>query len=234
MKGIIFQGDSVRSILSDIKTETRRVCKNVSIDDWDKNDKSYGPFTQDQYGDHHKTASYCPYGAVGTELYVKETFCAANIKWDTCDKICYRASVKGCRHANYQKDWPSWRSPLFMPESASRLHIILTAIDVQRVQEITEEEAKAEGVEIDPCDHIRYSCKDIGCRGPYGAPYSLLWNTINAIPKPKYKNKTLQYYTSYPWCTEDRDPRTTIRGVPHHCYPNPWVYALKFTKVLKS
>ena len=40
-----------------------------------------------------------------------------------------------------------YRSPIYMPRWASRLTLVVTATKIERVQEITEEDAKAEGVE---------------------------------------------------------------------------------------
>ena len=73
---ILFNGEMIRAILDGRKTMTRRVVKNVCdiVQDWDKNDKSYGPFFEDEYGDSHKTIELCPYGLPGDRLWVRETF----------------------------------------------------------------------------------------------------------------------------------------------------------------
>lgn len=53
---------------------------------------------------------------------------------------------------------------------------------VERLQEISERDAEAEGVRRDdePCDHTRRSCEEIGCLGPtFRAGYCELWESIN-------------------------------------------------------
>jgi hypothetical protein len=54
-----------------------------------------------------------------------------------------------------------------MPQWASRITLEVTALSVFRVQDITEELARREGVSPDaePCDHPRLSCKEAGCIG---------------------------------------------------------------------
>ena len=73
---ILFKGEMVRAILDLRKTQTRRVIKNAGdiIQDWDKNDPSYGPWFENEYGESIKTTEVCPYGVPGDRLWVRETF----------------------------------------------------------------------------------------------------------------------------------------------------------------
>jgi hypothetical protein len=54
-----------------------------------------------------------------------------------------------------------------MPRWASRLTLEITDVRVQRVQEISEEDAEAEGVYVPQID------------GTLRSQYELIWNTIN-------------------------------------------------------
>ena len=77
----------------------------------------------------------CPYGKPGDRLWVKETFCAFDI-----DRVHYRADFAP------DKEKPSvWKPSLFMPRWASRLTLEITNVRVQRVEDISEEDAKVEG-----------------------------------------------------------------------------------------
>lgn len=75
-----------------------------------------------------------------------------------------------------------WRSPIHMPRWASRVTLEITEVRAQRLRDISELDARAEGVKRDtaPCDHTRQSCEDIGCLGPtYRASYCEKWDEIN-------------------------------------------------------
>ncbi len=265
MKGIIFQGDSVRGILEGIKTETRRVVKpqpdysilktntdleahrcpqlgpvHIGRKEWGLYGK---PF---HYSDLPCYAYNCPYGQVGDQLWVRETWGIQGSSLHGTQRQFFEKfpdiiGNKNIIHYAASDDLcVKWFSSIFMPRWASRITLEITEIKVERLQDISVYSCIAEGVPQtiggffgnipswvpNEDDHFYANRTSI-------ENYSLLWNTINAIPKPKYKNKILQYYTSYPWSESDRDPRETINGVPHHCYPNPWVYALKFRKELK-
>jgi hypothetical protein len=78
-----------------------------------------------------------------------------------------------------------------MPRWASRITLEVTEVRVQRLQEISEKDAKAEGVprDTEPCDHIRHACADIGCMGPtYRSSFCELWGQINGERAPWASN----------------------------------------------
>ncbi len=110
----------------------------------------------------------CPYGKVGDGLYVREGFrCTGGGDWkgllyradgpDTAKSLC--GVNDGRARTLPQRLWPdwdqlvyetrrccNWRSPLFMPRWASRELLEITGVRVERVQDITPEDAIAEGV----------------------------------------------------------------------------------------
>jgi hypothetical protein len=154
-KPILFKGDMVRAILEGRKTETRRIIKNVTINDWDKNDPNYGPFTEDQYGDHHKTADLCPYGQIGDRLWVRETwrFLGGKRIGDSEEiTIEYKDGII----INHKTEWKfgrdiksnKWKPSIHMPRVVSRITLEIIDIKVERVQDITEEGAFAEGIGV--------------------------------------------------------------------------------------
>lgn len=145
---IIFNTEMVKAILDGRKTVTRRPVKNVPIDDYDKNDKSYGPFTSDKYGDYHKTSEYCPFGQIGDRLYVRET-----IDINGYLDLYYRAdneAVMNDMPDNWyyrRPDFVGSISSIHMPKWAARIWLEITDIRVERVQDITEEGCHAEGID---------------------------------------------------------------------------------------
>ena len=75
-----------------------------------------------------------------------------------------------------------WRSPIFMPRWASRLMLTITSVRVERVQEISEADAKAEGIERIN-DHPHWGWKDYTGNGQDLSPimsYQSLWDSLNS------------------------------------------------------
>ena len=175
MKPILFNSEMLRAVLDGRKTQTRRVIKNLDlITDWDDKDKSYGPFFQDEFGDSHETKSRNPYGKPGDELWVRETW---QHWFDDESKYIYKAA------------WPDgpiksgWKPSIFMPRSACRLFLTIKDVRVERVQDITHDDASKEGV--DPgCGECGNSALPDGCGCDNPMPlhrdsFIYLWNSIN-------------------------------------------------------
>lgn len=135
---IIFSGPMVRAILAGRKTQTRRVM-------------SPQPVQADNLFHWHKTAwdiggalvsdsapvDFCPYGQPGDRLWVRETWCLT-----AAPCTLYRADDK-----RDQQYWSllKWKPSIFMPRRASRLTLEIVAVRVERLQDITEDDAVAEG-----------------------------------------------------------------------------------------
>jgi hypothetical protein len=100
----------------------------------------------------------CPLGVPGDRLWVRETFYCDDFDYprgkiaEMVAKLEYRAShdcrtwEAGCP-CHDDEGRSSWRSSTAMPRWASRLTLTITSVRVERLQEITEEYAQAEGVE---------------------------------------------------------------------------------------
>ena len=80
----------------------------------------------------------CPYGQLSDLLWVRETFA------NTHHGLFYKADDETV----YPTDG-RWKSPRFMPRTASRLTLRITDIRVERVQDISEKDAFAEGMQPD-------------------------------------------------------------------------------------
>lgn len=179
---ILFSTPMVQAILEGRKTQTRRVINNDLIQDWDDNDPTYGPFYADEYGDYHKTVDRCPYGFPDDLLYVRETW---NL-WLNDEGsegytrlIQFKADGDTIVVPEEQHEWFDQkeergylgRPGIHLPKWASRIWLKVKDIRVERLQDISEEDAKAEGPPM--------VCKD-------GIPYlshtnafKCLWDRIN-------------------------------------------------------
>jgi hypothetical protein len=126
---ILFSGPMIRAILDGQKTQTRRVIKP----DWWR---CLDPEDED---DRQQALRTCPYGQPGDRLWVRETW---NADW--CDHIIYRADGGSAKDAGYGTE-PKWKPSIFMPRWASRLTLEVVDVRVERLQEIDEDDAVAEG-----------------------------------------------------------------------------------------
>lgn len=157
---IIFSGPMVRAILDGRKTQTRRVYKAA---------KGYPVQDGEHTGNPSEASTWmewgpCPYGAPGDRLWVRETF-QPNMR---CGGYLYRADDIAGHIAE------DWRPSIYMPRWASRITLEIEAVRVERVQDITEEDARAEGIVIWEVDRIQ--------RGDRGGreDFRELWDSINS------------------------------------------------------
>lgn len=152
---IIFSAESVRAILAGRKTQTRRIYKPKRPPPWEILDEDDGgelwPFWQDGNGEYH--AVRCPFGVVGSKLWVRETWQHSGDPGEYHDDsiVFYRADYFDDPHGYDGEKSPEgtyrkWRPSIHMPRAASRITLEITDIRVERLQDISEEDAKAEGV----------------------------------------------------------------------------------------
>jgi len=123
-----------------------------------------------------------PYGIPGDRLWVRETWAMREDTEPGTPKafhyLKYRATCMSPESPHDDMDWHSyqkqWRPSIFMPRWASRITLELTAVRVERVQEITEEDQCAEGITFEKCYGVL--CDDWF---PTKA-FADLWDSINA------------------------------------------------------
>lgn len=156
---ILFSGPMVRPILAGTKTQTRRVVKlkpHHQIEERD--DGRLWPWMYDGERDADLWLA-CPYGQPGDRLWVRETWYCDDyrvqrgpyLKPDDMDlaeaqsdgTLIYRAS-SGERP--YEAEQPVWKPAIHMPRWASRITLGITGVRVERLQDITEADAMAEGI----------------------------------------------------------------------------------------
>lgn len=179
---ILFSGEMVRAILEGRKTMTRRVIKPQPAGEW---------------AAPGKTA--CPYGQPGDRLWVRETWRKTNWtdepnrgEW----RVFWRATEKEDSRNN-----GLWRPSIHMPRWASRILLEVVSVRVERVQDISEEDARAEGVEWQnerPC-WVNYLDREDWSPTARDS-FRTLWDSINAK-------------RGYGWDA------------------NPWVWVVEFKKI---
>lgn len=121
--------------------------------------------------------------AVGDRLWVKETHACVG---DADRWTLYRASgyEAECDRHGFDKPYPAeseikWRPSIFMRRALSRLTLIVTDVRVQRLQDCSEADAIAEGVESDSDGWRDYSMPCTQCCSAARDSYSTLWDSIN-------------------------------------------------------
>jgi len=195
MKGIIFSTPMVQRVLDGTKTMTRRLvrpqpnlkgrywrCDGI----WGTDDGGDGQFYIEEIcSDREPSERYAaidkPAYQVGDICYVKET-------WNVLDKpngtqeYLYRAQenvtgaiIKDCIAVTVCK----WKPSLFMPRAAARIFIRIEEVGIERLQDITEEDAMAEGF------------KPVCCCSPRGN-FMNYWDTL-------YRKDTKKQWDAKPW-----------------------------------
>jgi hypothetical protein len=162
---ILFNGEMVKAILDGRKTQTRRVVKPQPIPFGESS-----PFTKATLKEHvgkpwmpvggvFQDAWHKPFGHYGDRLWVRETWgimsfhdptdwCDGSIKGVSQSEIWTRFTVEHAANWKLPNESSYWRPSIHMPRWASRIDLEITAVRVERLQEITEEDAKKEGVMI--------------------------------------------------------------------------------------
>lgn len=139
----------VRALLDGTKTQTRRV---VKLKPWhqieERDDGSPWPWMHDCDRD----ADFWlpgPYGVSGDRLYCRETWAAPH----AYDHLPPRLIPQDARihyAANEERGGLLWRPSIHMPRWASRILLEVTDVRVERLQDISEADALAEGIEYLP------------------------------------------------------------------------------------
>lgn len=210
---ILFSGPMVRAILEGRKTVTRRPIKGNQIptEDTDcehtirwsavgQNDKRYGFIvsgtTEAECAQELAEFGVCPYGRPGDRLWVREAWVAeaqvnaiAPRDLSHGEPVLYPADgatrQTGCAMITPGKSRPS----IHMPRWASRILLEITEVRVERLQEITPDQAIAEGVDADMCRRYletspsRHECKEAEIHGFAG-----LWQSTGGD------------WNANPWC----------------------------------
>ena len=110
---------------------------------------------------------------VGDVLWVRETFCESG------NKILYKADASSCGIKDKR-----WRPSIYMPRKYCRILLKVKSVRTERLQDISEQDAKAEGVDIFKMAFMdEYGMlHDETCTEKFKA----LWNSINTVASTRW------------------------------------------------
>lgn len=218
---ILFPGAMVRAILAGQKTQMRRVIKIPAIkpglelldlvkhgDKWLMKVKDENLFVA-HLGDENLRIK-CPFGASGDHLWVRETFHHEPAEYDTtlsCSHPFY-LEVLAYRASTPENEWHMhlWRPSIHMPRWVSHITLEVTGVRVERLQDISEYDARTEGIKIEGCefslDEPCRHCKP--CPSNIIAQFKTLWESV---------------YAKRPGCSWK---------------DNPWVWCVDFKRIQQN
>ena len=257
---LIYSAPMVRAILEGRKTQTRRVIKKAQFENgWagsvhEANISGWIAWYPGNTSPEFTKKAYdygfeCPYGKIGDRLWVRETFLhtlygETNVsgEYDTwwgskgC-KIEYcadGAEPHFLRPNEYGSPWMAKRPSIFMPRWASRINLEITNIRVERINDISEEDAKAEGVgplftkkEIhEPRYHHEFDLNPM----PYK---NYLWHGhIGKTITSKQACDWPYQYSSYKTAKDSFSSLwQSINGKKYPWSSNPWVWVIEFKRI---
>lgn len=217
-KPILFNTDMVRAILDGRKTVTRRCVKPKSKNAYGffvLTNKSDGSFAGVYDYDDDENAFDKPQrqpAYKGDILYVREAFAPVidYIDGEPETVFAYKASTPDNQYVGNVMSLPitAWHPSIHMPKEAARIFLRVTDVRVERVQDITEEQAKAEGAnqcyeQIDSSENrpVTYLAED--GKGYYISGFKNVWDST-------VKKSDLDRYG---WAA------------------NPWVWCIEFERI---
>ena len=143
---ILFSTPMVQAIIAGRKTMTRRKLKVKGCKPFSPKSDEWTISEIEKWNE-----GYFPYGQVGDILWVRETFKPADIPEET-GLYEFKASLQD-PDAVWNKG--IWKPSIHMPKAAARIWLKITKIKVERLQDISEEDAMNEGVEYEWYDQSR-------------------------------------------------------------------------------
>jgi len=168
---ILFSGPMVRAILEGRKTQTRRTVKPQP--EVMQNDAIGREFAMEHFtvpcSEVLFCKNYCPYGRAGERLWVRETHCEYGGQW------IFRADYLGSITPISDGIGGPWKPSIHMPKRASRITLEITGVRVERLNDISEADALAEG-----CDgNCQIGYIPAYQAGPCSYHFAQLWESIN-------------------------------------------------------
>jgi len=174
---ILFSGEMVRAILDGRKTQTRRIVKIPKAFKWNIHNDDRFPIAM------RGTNIKCPFGNVGDRLWVRESWTHHQESLEYAQ--AKHEDIMGGSAIYYAATDPHpeqmrWKPSIHMPRWASRIQLEITSGRVERLHDISEEDAKAEGTEfwappLEGFDPV----------SPQRVRFQWLWEAINGSESQK-------------------------------------------------
>lgn len=180
---LIMSGPMVKALLDGRKTQTRRIVKGEVLPAADLASEMMEDLELRGWSSFGEVWAHVPY-AVGDRLWVREALHAAS-------------NDQGAQWAAYRADgrdvypllrWP-WKRPtlpsIHMPRWASRLTLLVTDVRVERLQDISEKDARAEGVGLYVPGHGFITESELRCDPGYSnfldprLGFETIWSEIH-------------------------------------------------------
>ena len=197
---ILFSAPMVRALLAGTKTQTRRVVKKLPLN---LNRETNSIEVDDANIENGRFVKMipCPYGQPGDRLWVRETFghFERNENFAPGCDVFYRADGESLAVE-------PWRPSIHMPRWASRITLEVTGVRVERLQDISEADARAEGI----FPHVR------------GGWHWLKHDSSNLDDWNQFGYKTAALAFRALW--------VSING-PDNWAENPWVWVVEFKRL---
>lgn len=191
-KPILFSAPMVRAILAGRKTQTRRVMKLTDSGRVKIGAKQWPP-------DDTNAVEGCPVSP-GDVLWVRETW-KPDPSWgrgkiptpqlSPGDNMLYRASLSE-EHPKFP--WCPWRPSIHMPRWAARIFLEVTGVRIERLNDISEEDAYAEGATPIECSRESLIFGTQKARYRFRDGFRDLWESING-PGSWAENPWVWVYT---------------------------------------
>lgn len=242
-RGMIFNAEMVRAILDGRKTQTRRIMKvqpenaelglrRITDSSVAKEVGMYFWCLADACGVKHRSNLFsCPFGEVGDRIWVREAFqgplipeeALSEFLGENPDKFespayCEYAADGGPRQEYVDADDNTrygWRPSIHMPRWASRITLEITGVRVERLNDISHEDAEREGIHTEVWDQTVVAKN-------YAAEDEIFQFWSESLPH--YVNMNELYRSSFQSLWQ------SIYGA-ESWLANPWVWVIDFKRI---